>query len=1003
MLIPALALLPLAGEPFDAAPFGASLHEGVGVVWEDPREVHRVQLTFRGPAPAANKVRLEYWGSRWPEQRVPKDRQPGGGSVGWWELGNWYNGGWRKADVDVKVDGHQMTFTFRPVNAKEFPEAEGYPAQFRYTLKLRAVGKGSLPVVERLQAFTDSVWEERTVTVAWRDAESTGMRVEALNAVVRGRDEVAPGVVRIRLLAASNSDPNTFDRPLLTVQRGRTTCTVDLGDLKRDPIVVPDLGVAVAEGPSAHSYTALLAAVSARGGRTLRSRVAEAPEQTWSAAWKGMPAKKRSIYFPMGLDGGRQRFLLQPDGAVEYRQNLSYIMARPGRDTERLRDDKDPLAISFEMPAEPAARTIEEGYLPICETSWVRDGVRYRQTALVTVLDGMVETLPPPEGDAPAVCMLQITFHADDGAAHKAGLPIRWRQGGHDVEATVDPDGVLRVDGRVRGQVIGDASVRDMAPGEVRTVVLKLPYVALAGENELAALRSLDFEREHASVAGWWRRRLASGMRLITPEPMLNDFHAAQLAHLLINCEREPGSDRRFARVGSFYYGAYSNESCMMVASLDRRGYHEEARQCLDAWIHYQGTVALPGDYSDHDGVLYGAGGYEAGGYNQHHGWVLWCLAEHYRYTRDDAWLRSAAPAMVAAAQWIVRQRARTAKRTDIARGLLPAGSLEDIGDWWPWLSTNCYTWRGLNSAAWALAQIGNPEAPALQREADAYRRDLLRAYRLAARRAPVVRLRDGIAVPHFPSHVYRRGRSFGWVCETLEGALHLLITGAIPPRGREAEWILDDYEDNLYLSNQYGYVLDDIGRYWFGRGGMSMQACLLLDVEPYLYRDDPKNALRAAFNAISVGYFPDVRMTTEHALPEMGDFKGDHFKTSDEANATGWLRQLFVREDGRDLWIGQAIPVDWLAPGMRCGVEKAETYYGETSVVYEAKARFVHVVLHGPRRNPPARILLRARGVGGGRSLRVTVNGKPWRGISGDTIRLPGAIGDADIVVWRP
>ena len=94
---------------------------------------------------------------------------------------------------------------------------------------------------------------------------------------------------------------------------------------------------------------------------------------------------------------------------------------------------------------------------------------------------------------------------------------------------------------------------------------------------------------------------------------------------------------------------------------------------------------------------------------------------------------------------------------------------------------------------------------------------------------------------------------------------------GALDPRSPEADWILKDYEDNRYLSNQYGYMLDDFDKHWFGRGGMSMQACLLLDVEPYLYRDDVKHALRALFNAQAVSYFPDVRMNTEHALPAHG------------------------------------------------------------------------------------------------------------------------------------
>src|SRR5262249_32763624 len=148
---------------------------------------------------------------------------------------------------------------------------------------------------------------------------------------------------------------------------------------------------------------------------------------------------------------------------------------------------------------------------------------------------------------------------------------------------------------------------------------------------------------------------------------------------------------------------------------------------------------------------------------------------------------------------WIIKETKRTAGRLGAEKGLLPPGSLEDIGDWWTWLSTNCYTWRGLDAAAWALEEMNHPEAKRVRQEAKAYHTNLLSAFRAAAQRSPVVRLRDGTAVPHFPSHVRRRGRCFGWICETLEGALHLLITRALDPRSPEAEWILKDYEDNLY------------------------------------------------------------------------------------------------------------------------------------------------------------------------------------------------------------
>ena len=44
--------LTLRAAPFDAAPFGLPLPEGNGVMWEDPREIHKVVVHFASAAPA---------------------------------------------------------------------------------------------------------------------------------------------------------------------------------------------------------------------------------------------------------------------------------------------------------------------------------------------------------------------------------------------------------------------------------------------------------------------------------------------------------------------------------------------------------------------------------------------------------------------------------------------------------------------------------------------------------------------------------------------------------------------------------------------------------------------------------------------------------------------------------------------------------------------------------------------------------------------------------------
>jgi hypothetical protein len=997
-----------AMEVFDAAPYAIPIELGSGLQWDDPREIHSVTVDFAGKIPSGLNLRIEYWGSNWPQQHLPKDREPGGGDTGWMELGNWFKGGWRVADAEQTVSGNSVRFAFRPINSHEYPDLKDYSLAGRYTFKIRVTGDQPLPKILRIHALTDSTLAERSVRIAWEHPPSSKLQAQAFNGDVLAA-QTKSLITSLRVQTVVNNDPNTFDRTLVSVSNGADSFTFKMDDLKDGALFLPEFGAAILPGNDHRDYAAVAKATHRSGGKTLYDRISDLPEQTWKSAWNGMPPKKSHISFVLGMDGSRQKFRLDSDGGVFIRWNDHYMQILPARDTPRINLERQPVQFEFGLPKNPAERHIEDESIPTCITTWERDGMRVTQTAFATTLGGTDPNGPPPAPDACAVAMLRFEFTNTTDTPRVADLPITVHGGEKYDHLRCDDHGFIWNGSQLRGQFVAEGvpevssnRLHWSAPIEAhstKSVLVKMPFLPLIEPSESAALAALDFNRERKTTRDYWRRVLDKSSRLITPEPVLNDFYRAVPAHLLVNSEIEPGSSRRLTRVGSFNYGNYGNESSMMVLDLDRRGYHQEAADCLDAWLHYQGTVPLPGDFDSKDGVLYGADGYEANGYNQHHGWILWTLVEHYRFTRDDAWLRRVAPNILAAANWIIRETARTANRNDLARGLLPPGELEDIGDWWTWLSTSCYTWRGLDSAAWALEQIKHPEAPRIRAAAATYHKNLVGHFLAASARSPVVRLRDGTAVPQIPSYVQRRGRSFGWICQTLEGAIHLIITKAIDPKSMQAQWILKDYEDNLFLSNQYGYTLDEFDKYWFGRGGMSMQACLLLDVEAYLYRDDVKQALRAMFNAIAVNHFPDVHMNTEHALPEMGDWRGDIYKTSDEANACGWLRYLFIREEGDTLLIGQAIPRDWLKPGQICGLENAATYFGNTSITYRGEPGKITATLNGPARNPPGKIRLRFRTPGARPITEVKVNGRVWKDFQEDWVTLPGDVGSAAIV----
>jgi hypothetical protein len=138
--------------------------------------------------------------------------------------------------------------------------------------------------------------------------------------------------------------------------------------------------------------------------------------------------------------------------------------------------------------------------------------------------------------------------------------------------------------------------------------------------------------------------------------------------------------------------------------------------------------------------------------------------------------------------------------------------------------------------------------------------------------------------------------------------------------------------------------------------------------------------------------------MKTEHALPQMGDWRGDHYKTSDEANACGWLRQMFVREEGNDLFLGKAIPRDWLGAGKTCGMQRAATYFGPMTVMYAAKGNTITANVSPPRRNVANIIHVRFRHPSEKPIKLVTVNGQAWQKFSDEWVDLPGNIGDVRI-----
>ncbi|MBN1489645.1 MAG: hypothetical protein JXA69_06990, partial [Phycisphaerae bacterium] len=1014
-------------------------------------------------------IRLQYWHRSWDGRPDPVLAERGAGSVGWDAMDDWTNGEWKDADATVEATKTGLVFRFNPTGNTEFPDLGHPGVGYRKTLQIRLITDEALARPAAIRAFTDAAYRPLTVRVHWGHPAKSGPplgpdadhgTIEIFNGVaqsarpadgspitfaeptdppladtIRQTAAVYPrawtlpagqaGSMVVELLMAADPMDPRYDRTIVTLRSAQRPFSFAADEVAQgERILIDDLGALVVRGDDLTTLDNHRAARKEHAGQTVYDRVFHESEQTLERAWNDMPLK-RPLYFVHGLPGNRNAMHQAADGTIRMAGKERWFDGFPSpRDAARKHWGPTVYELSFGFPAESlrGGRELRDGYLPLLRTWWQDGPIYYEQCTILDKLDADLGTV---HLDDPTVLLMRVRLV--NTSAHETGTARLLVKAGGEKPETLYADGdriLADYDGQPRLRLLWTAGqqatltnedrgarwTRPLAPGETHELFITAPSVTLDDDAEIDALRGRDFEAASQRICAYWQAITARGARIRTPEPWLNDFYKAHVRHLLVNCYKELDSDRLHAHVGTFWYGVYPNESVMMISDLDRRGYHDEARRNYDAFLHYQGSVKFMGHYASQDGLFYGAGGHETGNYNKSHGYVMWGMADHWWNTRDRAWMDRAAPKLIKACDWITRERQATLHVNDdgtrpIEYGFLPAGSLEDVTDYWYWLATNAASVWGFDALAAALADFGHAEAPRLLREAKAYHDDVMRGFAEASIRTPVVRLRDGNYVPKIPSRLYERGRCHGWLRETLEGAIFLNFYRLIEPASPQAKWILQDYEDNLYISERYGYAIPSFDIFWYSRGGFSMQANLLDGPPPYLYRDEIQHYVRAFFNGFASAFYPDIRMCNEHSLPELGYPAGDHFKSSDEAQVTYWLRLMFVWEDGETLHLGRAIPRYWLAQPQSIGIERAASYFGPLSWTMTADPAndTITARVTPPTRNRPKAIHVRFRHPTRKPIQSVTVNGQPSDrfDVEREWVILPGdATGEQTIVV---
>lgn len=1008
---PRLCLMKL----FDIKPFALPNCKEGEIRFEEPRDIMRVVIKFANALP--RRIGLSFLKKKWPQIRVEKrDDMNAPFRFGWVGTDDWFNCEWQKASVSVKREPqNNAIITFQGL-ITEFPEMQDYNVTFRRTIGIRL----DVPDLSRIQAvsiYTTSSPVQTRLRVQLNAGHQTKERticIDCYNAKLRSLTPVAGVSLKDKVLHIKKTANPCFELELIHMLGAhkysgddghvrfiteKDSFTISLASLEaQGPIWFADKGFFITKADTHTTFAEYRAGLCKE--KTIARMVKAHSEQTYAGAFNGQPRPHATAY-SLGWKYNRQRFWLDANGDLILMKMAVKLI--PGPDTNlyankgngrfffglenwsilgrcpdsaptlayNIRFRKAGLQLEQKSFAFPLERSTPEVQLTGAETIICMLRFLFTNTGLTPVIAKVPirysqnsNRSPNPYMQDPAVCSDWLVPKSEMEKLYVKGNSVygTWKR--HRVlRCTVDSSMKLQEHGK--GAVISKL----LHPGEICEAVLKIPFIHLDSQHELQMLKNLNFDQCYEKMARFWQKELKKGAQVQTPVPQLTDLHASHLTHVQITDSAMPQEPRLInTSVGTSTYGNFSNESCMINQELDQRGLLEDARRRLEIWVKFQGTAQQPGNFTDYKGMYYGAGGFECGAYNQHHGWVLWRISQHFLYSRDKKWFKKVVDSVIAGADWVFRQRRNTMNRLPHSRGwehgFLPAGSLEDVTDFYYWLSTNSLTWRGVDTAAVALELYKHPQAKRIRREANAYAHDLRRGFEIMRQHSPLVRLRNGQWIPHYPSRLYCRGRSIGWIREILEGSIYLLLSGLYSSNSKEADWILNDYQDSRYMSPPYGYPIVDWEHEWFDRGGFSCQPNLLAGLLPYLDRDEPELYIWMFFNAWCACYREEIGAMVEHPSPVLGYSNTAHFKTSDQANAIMWLRYMFIYATDNTLFFGRAIPRKWFASEEEIGATNVTTFFGTAGITYKpsTNGKSIQAFVSLNLQSRPSRILVRFR-----------------------------------------
>jgi len=764
---------------------------------------------------------------------------------------------------------------------------------------------------------------------------------------------------------------------IITVRTVTNPFSFFLRDVSKEyPIFVPDYGVIVTDADNKCSYEQIEDAIRNCGLKTKLQQIQNEEEESYEEA----AANTRKLRCPTWLGVSRDIRIFE----LDFRGGrLDWIQPRfHGPLVSLPESNNNPVCYQFFVGrgigcVENVSRSLEDGVLPILRGSVSDEDINYSITSFVTlerneltsknlrgthflVADGNAfghtftegqekefQNLQPKEMNRDEETVLFCRIKATNTSSvpryawfknvhPTSSQPLKYSFDGNTGFGVYDSGRVFCVS-KINSKPLPQEEIAILLkPNETAVFDFILPHRPISKERALQ-LTQQNFEVRHLECREFWKKKLESAARVKLPEKRIDEMVRAGLLHLdIVTYGLEPEGTVA-PTIG--VYSPIGSESAPIIQFMDSMGWHDLTRRSLMYFLDKQREDGFMQNFDN---------------YMLETGAALWSIGEHYRYTRDDAWLKRITPKLLRSCEYIVNCRKRN--KNDGLRGKgygMIEGQVADPNDPYHQFMLNGYAYLGLSRVAEMLSKLDPNQSKRLGQEAEELKSDIRGAFFEAMARSPVVPLGDGTWCPTAPPWAEVRGlmslyaEKGNWFShltffcrDSLLGPFHLIFQEVIDPKEKAANHLVNCctelmHERNVALSQPY------------------------YSQHPWVHlrRGEVKAFLKTYYNSLASLSDRETYSFWEH-YPGVGS----PHKTHEE----GWFlmqtRWMLWMEQGQTLKLLSGIPRDWMKNGKRIELNRVASYFGPILLKAESKLKQGRIVakIECPSKQQPKCIELR-------------------------------------------